>query len=120
MAARSPCQADRRAVPQREILRTSFAPARLGRRNSACRARRIGFQLLPLLEVFTVFLPTLAKLLSLGWIHRLKSRSTLFSPAQLFERRGHREAISVGCLPALGEFSLRRPVAWRPGVFIVA
>ena len=104
-----------------EIARISFVPARLRWQDLrlAC-VRRIGFQLLPLLEVLAVLLPTLAKLLSLGGIHRLESQLAIFSLGQLIELRGHRDVPSVGCLSLRGECCLRRPVAWRPGVLIVA
>ena len=81
--------------------------------------RRIGFQLLPLLEVLAILLPTLAVLLPLRGIHLLESQPTIFSLRQLVELLATAMFLSVGCLRLPGEFSLRRPVAWRPGVLIV-
>ena len=62
-----------------------------GGRVNAWRNDRIGFQLLPLLEVLPVLLAALAELLSFCGIHLLESQLAIRSLGQLIERLGHRE-----------------------------
>ena len=72
-----------------------------------------------LLEVITVLLPALVKLLSFCGIHLLESHATICSLGQLVELRRDCDVSSVSCFPALREFGLRRPVARWPGVLMV-
>ena len=75
-------------------MRNSSCRPGCGGRISAWLARRVGFQLLPLLEVLAVLLPALAKLLLFVLVHRLESEPTVFFPGQFVERCGYRVASS--------------------------